>query len=412
MVAKTRIIIDTDPDGDDLIAMLLGLAASQDDLEILLISVVFGNVPVEKTLRNAVAMFHVLNLEMKFREDKGLPLGFEGFRTHKPIVAVGAAHGLDEDILTRPGGGFHGPDGWPNLTPEDAWKSLYEDENPNPEKEQEKPDWHRHFTPSKAPAHREILQILREEPHNTVTICAVGPLTNIALAASEDPETFLRAKEVVIMGGAVNVPGNMTPVAEFNTWADAAATAQVFALSSSVPSSTMPGSLPPYPETLSRQLKITLFPLDVTSHNVLDYKLFSETIKHLVESGSPLAILVDTFLGGVYRKLKTQFGEASEPSMSLHDPLTVWYVLARDNPAWHFVEGEDIRVETSGGLTRGMLVADSRGRTKADGVVADEVVGDDIGWLSAVRGNRINRATGSPGAKLFTTLLMREIFSL
>lgn len=132
MVAKTRIIIDTDPGkriaqlrlaqvtwayptrilgGDDLIAMLLGLAASQDELEILLISVVFGNVPVEKTLRNAVAMFHVLNLEMKFREDKGLPLGFEGFRTHKPIVAVGAAHGLPEDILTRPGGGFreYGP---------------------------------------------------------------------------------------------------------------------------------------------------------------------------------------------------------------------------------------------------------------------------------------------------------------
>lgn len=214
------------------------------------------------------------------------------------------------------------------------------------------------------------------------------------------------------MGGAVNVPGNMTPVAEFNTWADAAATAQVFALSSSVPSSTLPRSLPPYPETLSRQLKITLFPLDVTSHNVLDYKLFSDAIKHLVESGSPLAILVDTFLGGVYRKLKTQFGEASGPSMSLHDPLTVWYVLARDNPAWHFVEGEDIRVETSGNLTRGMLVADSRGRTKADGVVADEIVGDDVGWLSAVRGNRINRAAGSPGAKLFTKLLMREIFSL
>jgi inosine-uridine nucleoside N-ribohydrolase len=134
-------------------------------------------------------------------------------------VAVGADCPLAEDKLMADY--FHGRDGLggiynthPHLSPADTWKSLFKlDKSSDPEEiamaEELNTTHETLFTPSKLPAHEEILRLLRENEPNTFTIVAVGPLTNLALAAAADPETFLRAKEVVVMGGAINEPGNV-----------------------------------------------------------------------------------------------------------------------------------------------------------------------------------------------------------
>ncbi|EOO02056.1 putative inosine-uridine preferring nucleoside hydrolase protein [Phaeoacremonium minimum UCRPA7] len=430
MAPKNRIIIDTDPGVDDTLAILLALAAHPDDLEVVMLSVTYGNVPLQSCLRNVVALFHVLEKETAWRKTQGKPEGFSSLKTFKPIVAVGAEHPLEDDELMADN--FHGADGLhghPDLTPADTWRSLFVDATTGPTESVEPPSFSSFFTPSKTVAHKEILRILKENPEDTISICAVGPLTNLALAASEDPETFLRVKEVVVMGGAVEVPGNITPLAEFNTYADTVATARVFALTSPTPSSTMPpvppnkATLPPYPAKLSKTLKLSLFPLDLTSPHNLNKNFFSGVVQPLIDEGSPLAKWIGTFMFGTYNKIESILQDGKEPGMSLHDPLTIWYMITRDDPLWKAVpELEDIRVETSGQWTRGMHIIDRRERARPpkhigpitthpddplDAVEFNEDASND--WSTPTRGNRINRIIGSPGEDIFAKYLMERI---
>jgi hypothetical protein len=100
---------------DDILAMLLAFAASPEEIEVMMLSVTYGNVDVQRylqilflrnllnilhsCLRNVVALFHVLEKELEWRKARGQLEGFDTMKTFKPIVAVGADHPLEDETL-------------------------------------------------------------------------------------------------------------------------------------------------------------------------------------------------------------------------------------------------------------------------------------------------------------------------
>lgn len=431
MGPRERIIIDTDPGVDDVLAMLLAFSASANELEVLLISLTYGNVDVRSCLRNVITIFHILEKELAWRISTGRHVGFEGITKFKPLVAIGADEPLQDKIESADY--FHGIDGLAgihgthqHLSPEEGWDELFEKPPPDTlltAKAKATTDLHKpthSFVPSLEPSHKEILRLLRENEPGTITLIGIGPMTNFALAAAEEPETFLRCKEVVVMGGQVDGIGNVTPVAEFNIFADPYAAARVFALSSPLPSSTMPvpmeghrsAELPPLPLNLSRQLNIVLMSLDITEFHMLSRGEFLPRATALAKQGSPLAEWMVAFMTPMLDKMEMlHHGHEGEgAALALHDPLCVWYVLTRGDPRWKGGEKslEDIRIETQGQWTRGQTIGDKRARKRRDS--DGERPHDRGNWLGNKSGNRILRILESPGREAAAPYLLDRIF--
>jgi purine nucleosidase len=276
-----RIIIDTDPGIDDAVAILLALAAPEE-LEVLGIAAVAGNLPLTQTERNARRVCELAG------------------RSDVPIYA-----GCGRPLLRRLGTAAH-------IHRETARDGLL---LPEP-------------TVAPRPQHGVdfLIEALNSEEPGTITLCALGPLTNIAMALVKAPDVATTVAELVIMGGACFELGNVTPAAEFNIHVDPHAAAIVF--DSGIP--------------------ITMIPLDVT-HQVLTTPKRLAALRALDNRcGRAVAALLASF----ERNRRAKFGARAT---ALHDPSVIAYLL---KPTLFQGREVNVAVETQSPLTLGMTVVD------------------------------------------------------
>ncbi len=280
-MAPRKIIIDTDPGQDDAVAILLALA-SPDEIDLLGITAVAGNVPLPLTQKNARIVCELAGKpETKVFAGCDAPLS----RTLMTAEHVHGKTGLDGPPMVEP---------------------------TMPLQDQHGVDF--------------IIETLRSEPSGTVTICPIGPMTNIATAFERAPDIVPRIQEIVLMGGAYFEVGNVTPAAEFNIYVDPEAAKIVF--DSGAP--------------------LTVMPLDVT-HKALTTKTRIDAFRALnTKVGDAVAAWTDFF----ERFDMEKYGSEGAP---LHDPCTVAYLI---KPELFQGRHINVEIETSSELTRGMTVAD------------------------------------------------------
>jgi purine nucleosidase len=272
------VILDVDTGIDD--ALAISYAVHSPELKILGITTCFGNATVEETTRNTLQVLDILGTD------------------DIPVIA-----GADQTFLRREprekSTWIHGEDGLGNTN------------LPAPKREA-----------LQMKAHDFIISKVREYPHQ-VTIITVGCQTNLALAIEHDPEVAKLVRQVVIMGGAVTVAGNITPHAEANIYTDPGAADFVFR--SGIP--------------------ITLVGLDVTLKTLLKKQHLNEWREKNTPLSHFLADICDFYMDAHQKNYPTLGG------CSLHDPLAVGSVI---DPS--FVEAVPMHVEV-------VTVGEKRGQT-------------------------------------------------
>ena len=276
-----KIIIDTDPGQDDAVAILLALA-SPEEINVLGLTIIAGNVPLGLTVKNAQKVCELANkTETKIYAGCDQPM-------HRRLVTAEHVHGksgLDGPILPDP------------LMPVQEQHAV-----------------------------AFLIETLRQQPVGSVTLCALGPLTNIATAFQRAPDIIANIHELVLMGGAYFEVGNITPTAEFNIFVDPQAAYIVF----------------------KSGVQIVMMPLDVT-HKAIVTKSRNDAFRAL---GTPVGTAVAEMTDFFERFDKEKYGTVGAP---LHDPCVIAYLLKPDLFSGRFV---NVEIETKSKLTMGMTVAD------------------------------------------------------
>jgi purine nucleosidase len=279
------IIIDTDPGVDDAVAILLALASPE--LRVLGLTVVAGNVERDIGVANARRVLTLAG------------------RTELPVHS-GADRPLKRPLITAVH--YHGADGLGGVSLPESGAAL-----------------------ASTDAVAFIVETLRRS-REPVTLCPIGPLTNIALALTRAPDIVPAIAEIVLMGGSWRAGGNVTPAAEFNIWCDPDAAATVF----------------------SAGAPIAMMPLDAT----LQLPATAARCARIAALGSSVARTAARLLGhGHDPALKR--GLAGPPA---HDPAVIAYLL---QPGLFDGKAVHVAVEVESDLTRGATVVDWWGRLGA-----------------------------------------------
>jgi inosine-uridine nucleoside N-ribohydrolase len=289
---KPKLIIDTDPGHDDALAILMTLLSDQFD--VLAITTVAGNTTIEKVTRNAQAILDLIDFDI-------------------PVLS-GIDKPLKRELVTAV---VHGESG---LAGFDTTATDF-------------------ILTKNAP--QKMIDLVNADP-GEVTILALGPLTNVARAIQGDSDFAQNIKQLVMMGGAIDVPGNKNRVAEFNFFVDPEAADIVFR--SNIPK--------------------MLVPLDACNKVVLQVEDFQK-----VENKNLKSILIpmmEHFIAGLT-------SDEGTTGILVYDALAAYYLL---NAKAFTLKAMDVVIETKGEHTFGMSIAERRPH-KVEKTNVEVVVGID-----------------------------------
>ena len=252
-----KVIFDTDPGVDDAMALLF--LHNHPEIDLIGITTVFGNAAIETTTRNALFLKREWGIDAPVARGEG--------KTYNPM-----RNPTDWPVM------IHGHDGLGNI---DVPETIDLPVDPRP-------------------AHRFIIETVRANP-GEVTLIAVGRMSNLAYALKEDPEIAGLVKEVIIMGGAFDVPGNITPAAEANIHGDPEAADVV----------------------MTAPWKVVVVGLDVTMKTVMTRKRLAELT---AKNGRHLKLLSDIsqFYIDFYGR------HVKDEGMVVHDSCACIYLVAPD----------------------------------------------------------------------------------